>query len=47
MIWLDILNCVGNESFILECEYGVFGNIKVCSYYFDSGVMCGIFFGKL
>ena len=47
VLWLDTLNCVGNESSILECEHGVFGNIKACSHYSDSGVMCGIFPGKL
>lgn len=42
VIWLDTLNCVGNESSILECEHGVFGNINGCSHYSDSGIMCGI-----
>ena len=47
VIWLDTLNCNGNESSILECEHGVFGNTKGCSHYSDSGVVCGIVPGKL
>lgn len=47
VIWLDTLNCVGNESSILECEHGVFGKIEACNHYSDSGVMCGIVPGKL
>lgn len=47
VIWLDTLNCTGNESSILECEHGVFGNIKGCTEYSDSGVMCGTDPGKL
>lgn len=42
VIWLDTLNCTGNESSILECEHGEFGNIRRCSHYSDNGVMCGI-----
>jgi len=47
VIWLDTLNCTGNESSILECEHGVFGNTKGCTEYSVSGVMCGIAPGKL
>ncbi|XP_078356152.1 uncharacterized protein LOC144640962 [Oculina patagonica] len=41
VIWLDTLNCTGNENSILECEHGEFGNVRLCSHYSDSGVMCG------
>ena len=46
-IWLDTLNCFGNESSILECEHSAFGNIKGCNHYSDSGAMCGLAPGKL
>lgn len=42
VIWLDTLNCTGNENSILECEHGEFGNIRLCNHYRDSGVICGI-----
>lgn len=47
VIWLDTLNCFGNESSVLECQHGVFRNIKGCNRYSDSDAMCGIAPGKL
>lgn len=47
VIWLDTLNCFGNESSVLECQHGVFRNVKGCNHYSDSDAMCGIAPGKL
>lgn len=38
-IWLDDVNCVGNESSIEECLHGGWGNHD-CSHNQDAGVIC-------
>ena len=42
VIWLETLNCTGNENSILECEHGAFGSKTRCSHSSDSSVMCGV-----
>ena len=38
-IWLDSLDCVGNESSIEDCPHGGWGNHD-CSHQKDAGVIC-------
>ena len=38
-IWLNNINCVGNESLIENCSHGEWG-IHNCSHYQDAGVKC-------
>lgn len=38
-IWLDSLDCVGNESSVEECPHGGWGNHD-CSHAEDAGVIC-------
>lgn len=41
VIWLDSLQCIGNEIFLLECLYLGWGNYySVCIYVNDVGVYC-------
>ena len=47
MVWLEKLNCTGNESSIFECDHGVFGSETRCKHSADSAVMCGVDPGKL
>lgn len=39
VIWLDDVNCVGNESSLLHCEHLDFGDSD-CGHYEDAGVVC-------
>ena len=45
-IWMDNLNCNGDEESILDCPYEGWG-IHDCSHYEDAGVECEIPYGKL
>ena len=45
-VWLNNLNCVGNESTIVNCSYDGWG-IHDCSHSKDAGVKCSASFGKL
>ena len=38
-IWLNGVNCEGNETSISECKHLGWGAL-VCRYYFDTGVIC-------
>ncbi|XP_069624690.1 scavenger receptor cysteine-rich type 1 protein M130-like [Ranitomeya imitator] len=38
-IWLDDVQCVGNETHILKCPASEFGQI-LCTHLYDAGVIC-------
>ena len=38
-IWLNGVNCEGNETSISECKHLGWGTLG-CRYYFDTGVIC-------
>ena len=38
-IWLDEVNCTGNENFIYECQHEDFGQ-NDCGHGEDAGVIC-------
>lgn len=40
-IWLDNVRCIGNESYILDCESMGLGAFKDCNHGEDAGVICG------
>ena len=42
VIWLETLNCTGNENSILECQHGAFGSKPKCRHSSDSSVICGL-----
>ena len=44
-IWLDDVNCVGNELRIEDCSHNGWGN-ENCYYYEDAGVQCSTSNGK-
>lgn len=39
-IWLDNVNCVGNESSVFLCKRADLG-VKDCAHLEDAGVVCG------
>jgi len=39
-IWLDNVQCIGNEDGLEECSHRGFGNYHSCSSNEDVGVMC-------
>ena len=39
-IWLDDVNCVGNESSVFLCKRADLG-VKDCAHLEDAGVVCG------
>ena len=45
-IWLNNVNCVGNESTVVNCLHNGWGNNN-CSHGEDAGVKCTTAFGKL
>ena len=38
-IWLDNVNCVGNESSLAECDHNQWGTHD-CSHFKDANVVC-------
>ena len=45
-IWLGNVNCVGNESTVVNCSHDGWGNHS-CSHGEDAGVKCTTAFGNL
>ena len=39
-VWLSDVKCAGNESSLLECPHGVWGNVGDCGHDEDAGVSC-------
>lgn len=40
-IWMDNVDCAGNETTLSECAHGGWGNHEdVCTHYNDVGVYC-------
>ena len=40
-IWLDSVQCIGNESSLLNCTHSAIGDIGTfCDHYDDVGVTC-------
>ena len=39
-IWLDDVQCTGNENSLLDCPHSALGNTN-CGHYYDVGVICG------
>lgn len=40
-IWLDEVECVGNEKSILDCKHLGLGASSQCQHHEDAGVICG------
>lgn len=40
-IWLDEVECTGNEKSILDCYHQGLGVSSQCRHYEDAGVICG------
>ena len=39
-IWLDGLDCQGNETSILDCDHGLTGETEYCGHREDVAVSC-------
>ena len=44
-IWLDDMNCVGNELTVGDCSHSVWG-FEDCNHHEDAGVKCSALNGK-
>lgn len=40
LIWFSKVNCVGEESLLVDCFYFGWGNVGFCIYGNDVGVKC-------
>ena len=39
-IWMDYVDCKGNETSLLECKQRYGWGVNYCSHYYDAGVIC-------
>ena len=46
IIWLDDVDCVGNESTIEDCSHNGWGNQNCYHHFDDAGVQCSASDGK-